>query len=140
MIYIKIGSQFIFTSYIWDDWKSSKWSVLSSKKWSEVLINTTVENTELFPLANTLNINDLVNDQSTAYFNILDMQNTCDFKKGQPVTIWDENFNIIFSGFVDNVIKKHFGSGSLIGMENTVTCIDNHYLVNKRRLWTSNNK
>lgn len=134
MLYIQIGSIFLFAHFAWSHWQTKTWNQLSQLTWNQIFIDP--DSTALiYPLANTLTVTDIVNDQSTCDIEIFDTNNTGDFKKGMPISIYDDNFSLIFSGFIDSAIKKHIGSGSLISMKYKLSCIDNHYLINKRKIY-----
>lgn len=124
---------YLFQYYMWNDQKIKTWNDLKTLTWSDVFMNGEPLNT-LYPFANSLSIMDVVNDQSTCDLRIFDSLKTANFRRGQPITIYNENMDIVFSGFIYNVIKKHFGSYPSIAMEYTISCVDNHYLINKRKL------
>lgn len=134
MIYVKIGSTFLFSYETWNDYKTLTWADLKLLTWKNILVSATNESI-VNVLSNTLRITDIVNCASICDFTIFDETNLCDFVKGNPISIWDDNYNLIFSGFLDSVTKKHIGSyPSTIAMEYTISAVDNHYLVNKRKM------
>ncbi len=135
MIYIKIGDTFLFSYNTWNEYKSPvTWNDLKTLTWKDILVSVNNIST-CNALSNTLRIMDIVNTPSICDFTIYDEENVCDFRKGQPINIYDDDYNILFSGFLDSVTKKHVGSyPSTIGMIYTISAVDNHYLVNKRKM------
>lgn len=134
MLYIQIANTFLFSHFSWDHWQNTTWLQMAQMTWNQIFIDP-LTNAEIYPLANTLQVSDIVNDQSTCDISIIDTTNEGDFKKGMPISIYDDNFDLVFSGFVDSAKKKHIGSSSLIYMKYDLSCIDNHYLINKRKVY-----
>jgi hypothetical protein len=133
MLYVKIGNTYLYTYHTWNYWASSTWGDLALLTWKEVYEDQR-ENDGKYVLANTMNILDIVNDQSTCDLKVYDESCNGDFRKGMPITILNDECELTFAGFVDSVIKKQCNSGSDIAMEYEIAAIDNHYLVNKRKM------
>jgi len=136
MIYVKIGTVELYLYNKWSDYVGLTWGDIATKTWGEIYTNSNTENQMYYVLANTLNINDIINDQSTVDFKIFDKESTLYnyIQKGLPISIYDGNFDKIFGGFVDSVEKIHSNISGNVAMEYTIMGIDNHYLVNKRKM------
>jgi hypothetical protein len=128
VLFIKIGNIELWDSPIFenDNVLFENDNMLLVPTWIELSTNIAV---------NSLNILDIVNDQSTCDLTVFDEQNIYNFIKGNPIEIRNDNYEIIFSGFLDSVEKIHYGSyPSTIAIEYKINAIDNHYVVNKRKL------
>jgi len=131
MIFLTIGGLPLWVADSWDLIKTTKWSAIRLKSWSEILNRDKSENIKI--INNTFNINDKVEDISTADFTLIDFNKTYHFLKGMPVNIYNEN-DKIFSGFIETSEEKQIGSIDSYYLQHTISCIDNHYLVNKRKV------
>ena len=131
MIYITIGAYPLWTGNIWHYPLDFTWDELKGKTWVEILnpqlLNIRVEN-------NSFEIKDLVKDQSTCDFTLNDFDNAYSFSKNMPVTIFDSNFDKIFGGFVDIIEESIIGQRDKYFKQFKISCVDNHYLVNKRKI------
>ncbi len=136
LIYAEIGIIQLYVTNTWDIYKNLTWQHLATMTWKDVYLNYNGAEIPYYIMANTLNINDLVNDQSTCDFTLFDIYNALYnyIEKGLPITIYNDDFEIIFSGFIDSVEKKHSILSNTVAMEYKISGIDNHYLVNKRKM------
>lgn len=75
---------------------------------------------------------DNTNYLSTCSFDVLDATGLSHFRNGMPVTVTDSIKGLVFSGFVDLGDEDNLIPNDMIAT--TVTCKDNHYLANKRRV------
>jgi hypothetical protein len=91
-----------------------------------------VNGTERTMKENTLNIKHKVNERSIASFVLVsDTMDNVRITKRQQVRISEDNGSAtIFAGFVDTVVEKNVGTGNK--RYHQITCVDNHYLVDKR--------
>lgn len=76
-----------------------------------------------------------VGERSTAVFTVTDPDGTLRFLRGQSVVIDDLGTNV-FCGFVDESVETAIG-GTGPGLVHTVSCVDCHYLADKRIVATS---
>lgn len=77
----------------------------------------------------TLSIEKAIEERDTCTFQVLDSGSQYDFRKGNPVEIYDQNDEIVFSGIVETSVKRRIRPGF---MGHTVSCIDWHYAADKR--------
>ncbi len=86
---------------------------------------------DLLTAKNSIKINDAIENRSTASFTVIDMDNSKSFKKGQPIYIYDNEDELIFSGVIDSCKKlRPFTSNSIF--YHSIECVDWHYLADKR--------
>ena len=72
-----------------------------------------------------------VEERGTARFVVYDRLGTAIYQRGQPVIIYDTAGALIFGGFIDNPGRARMGpTGSIL--RHPITCMDNHYLADKR--------
>jgi len=101
----------------------------------------------------TLNIATKVEERSTAKFTVVSMEPTSitgwpyvwpiiwgatdikTYKKGEPVEIYDDNAELIWTGTIDSSEAKSISPNG--GLYHMVKCIDNHYSADKRRVANS---
>ncbi|MDD5081786.1 MAG: hypothetical protein PHU08_00290 [Dehalococcoidales bacterium] len=81
-------------------------------------------------LRGSLSIDKRIEERSTASFTLVDAAGTESYARGQPVYIYDLEDNLIFAGFIDNPGKTRMAPGS--GLLHEISCMDNHYLADKR--------
>jgi len=146
MIYLNIGNINFYLTNKWNDYVSNSWYEIKYgintwgefdiQTWKDIYIKYSQTDQPYYIMANSLNINDIVNDQSTCDFKIFDQESELYnyLQKGLPISIYDDNFDIMFSGFIDSVEKVHSNISGNVAMEYTIMGIDNHYLVNKRKM------
>jgi len=77
--------------------------------------------------ADTINIEDSIDERSTLSMSIIDERNQLSFQKGQPVDVYDGE-ELIFSGVIETAVKYK----NTVDMVHDVSCIDWHYLADKR--------
>lgn len=80
-------------------------------------------------LVDTLAIDDRVEERTTASFTIRDLMGTAHFTYGQSVRVWDSGA-LIFSGYVSQPKESSYLPAK--GLWTTVSCMDQHYLADKR--------
>jgi hypothetical protein len=102
----------------WATQLSSSWALVKGPNDSQVMMNSS-------PM-----VRDLVEDRSTADFSIWDPNHSYRFTKGEYVEITDVYVNIIFDGYIETAIEKRLTPDG--GIEHRITCVDNHYLADKR--------
>lgn len=89
-----------------------------------------INNIEVDIIAGSLSISDAIEERSTASFTVRDTAGALTFHKGQPVKIYDNDENLIFSGFINNP-KSQKTTGAKLKLH-SIDCMDNHYLADKR--------
>lgn len=134
MLFVQIRDYYLFANYTWQDQLSYTWQQLKDNFiWRDLLYKPEVDNLT-YVLSNSMNILDIVNDQSTCDLTVFDDNNIMKLKKGDPIRVFDYDGNLLFGGFINNVVKKHVGSYPSIKMSYQINAIDNHYVVNKRKI------
>src|SRR5258708_6305178 len=83
----------------------------------------------VFVVAGTLSINSTIGKRSTASFTVKTDNNT-HFQQYQQVWIYDTTNTLIFSGYISQ--PKETKPGFQPVLEHTITCIDQHFLADKR--------
>lgn len=86
--------------------------------------------------ANSIDYDDNVGQRSAASFGVVDPLGTMQFKKGQPVEIYEENEYgdpgaLVFGGVIDRPVSRYLslaGNGKI----HQITCADQHYIADKR--------
>lgn len=78
----------------------------------------------------SLSISDVIEERSTASFDVLDLTSSEAIVKGNPVEIYNESDELIFAGFVEIAEKQEISRDA--GLVYTIQCVDNHYLADKR--------
>lgn len=78
---------------------------------------------------NSEQIEDAIEERSTASFAVVDKLNQFTFQKGQPVEIYDNNL-LLFSGIIESALKKVYTHNGVA--KHAISCIDWHYLADKR--------
>jgi len=78
----------------------------------------------------SLVIDKRVEERSTASFVVIDEPSTESFVRGALVEIFDATPDLIFAGFVDTPEQDEIGADQ--GLFHSISCIDNHYLADKR--------
>ncbi len=78
----------------------------------------------------TLEIENAIDERSTASFVVLDPDGDKTFRKGQPVYIVNEHHKTIFGGVVENAYAKRVSRQNYFMHE--IQCVDWHYLADKR--------
>jgi hypothetical protein len=69
-------------------------------------------------------------ERSTANFTVADTLGTAVYDRGMPVEIYDSTPTLIFAGFIDTPSRVRIAPNS--GLLHNITCMDNHYLADKR--------
>ena len=79
----------------------------------------------------SLSIERRIEERSVASFSVEDITGVADYVRGNPVLIYDPDATLIFGGFIDTPGRIRVGAiGSVL--RHTITCMDNHYLADKR--------
>lgn len=78
----------------------------------------------------SLFINKRIEERSTASFVVIDETGDKSYSKGTPVEIFDAAATLIFAGFIDTPEQDEIAPDS--GLFHFLSCIDNHYLADKR--------
>ena len=89
-----------------------------------------VTDVEVMVEKNSLNIDNAIEERSTSTFVVVDMAGTETYTKGQTVKITDDDRNIIFAGAISKPVEKTDVASGI--KYHTLTCVDWHYLVDKR--------
>lgn len=77
----------------------------------------------------SLSIDDVIRERSTASFIVLDDSGTESYTQGETVTITDGT-ETIYAGYIEKPVEKYImGSGSRL---HSIQCKDQHYLADKR--------
>ncbi len=71
-----------------------------------------------------------IEERGVAGFTISDVLGTGNYARGEPVEIYDLDDTLIFGGFID--IPEASKMAPAGGLYHSITCKDNHYLVDKR--------
>lgn len=95
----------------------------------------TVGGAVYFVEAGSLTIDSAIGKRSTASFT-LKTDTTVHFQQFQQVCIYDKNTTLIFSGYL-NIPLKEQKPGFQSSLVHTLTCCDQHYLADKRRVTAS---
>jgi hypothetical protein len=90
-----------------------------------VLIN----GSPVFVIAGTLTVDGTIGKRSTASFDVRTDTST-HFYQYQQVSIYDKNTTLVFSGYISN--PKETKPGYQPFLYHTITCIDQHFLADKR--------
>lgn len=78
----------------------------------------------------SLNIDNRIEERSTASFTVEDIAGTGVYQQGQEVQIYDPDVTLIFSGVIDKPdTTRQAPSGELL---HPIRCADNHYFADKR--------
>lgn len=88
-----------------------------------------VNGTEITTEQGSLSIENRIEERSTSSFTIIDTSGAGSYLRGHPVHIFDHNYDLIFSGFIDTPEKARLGAAGLL---HNIECMDNHYLADKR--------
>jgi hypothetical protein len=107
----------------WATQLATTWAMVKGPRASEVMMNSG-------PM-----VRDIVEDRSTADFSILDLAHAYRFTKGEYVTILDVHLNTIFTGFIETATELRLTPDG--GIEHRISCVDNHYLADKRIIATA---
>ncbi len=71
-----------------------------------------------------------IEERSTASFVVVDELSAASYVRGTPVEIYDSTPDLIFAGFIDIPGRARLAPGT--GLLHDITCMDNHYLADKR--------
>lgn len=78
----------------------------------------------------TLKISNTLDQRSTCTFAVHDATGTNHYQPGQPVLVYDNSTGLLFTGYIDGSKEKNlYPQPDIIS---TLTCIDQHYLADKR--------
>jgi len=127
-MFVTISGTPYFAYNLWNDWLAYTWLDLLLKTWAEV---AGPNSSKVMAGSNPM-VRDIVEDRSTADFSILDSTHAYTFTKGQYVEIQDATLDPLFTGFIDTVSQKRLTPSGVI--EHRISCVDNHYLADKRLL------
>ena len=125
-MFVTISGTPYFAYQTWGDWLTSQWLDLAVLTWGDVL---GPHGSKVMANSSPI-VRDIVEDRSTADFSILDLSHAYDFSKGQYVEIMDIHMNTIFTGFIEAISQRRVTPDGVI--EHKITCVDNHYLADKR--------
>lgn len=89
-----------------------------------------ISGTEYLVVKNKTNIEDAIGERSIASFVVIDIHSEFTFTKGMPVTIYDDDDNDIYKGFVNDVKEQRDG----LVLYHSIDVVDNHYLADKRTI------
>ena len=88
-----------------------------------------IDGTAVEVVKGSINVADQIGERSTASFVIVDTAGTGSYVRGNTVEIYDLADDLYFAGFIGIPEKVRMGKSGLI---HPITCIDNHYLADKR--------
>ncbi len=83
-------------------------------------------------LDGTIEVETRIEERSTAFFVVEDIDESLAFSKGQPVLIYDTGANLIFGGYVNGPGQQRVSPDG--GIFHDITCMDYHYTADKRRV------
>ncbi len=78
----------------------------------------------------TLSIEERVEERSTTSFTVIDSTASADYTRGMPVEVYDPDAAVNFAGFIDTPGRGRLSNQG--GLLHDITCMDNHYLADKR--------
>ena len=87
-----------------------------------------IDGSDVNIVSGSLSIDTRVEERSTASFTVIDLDASADYVDKTPVKIYDPDDTLIFGGFID--IPERIQAGP--GLTHFISCIDNHYLADKR--------
>ena len=89
----------------------------------------TINGEQVSTAKGTVSISGSIGERSTCSFTIVDINGSERFERGMNVEIKNEAGQLEFAGVVDNAIEKRIAG---VGLFHEVTCVDWHYLADKR--------
>ena len=89
-----------------------------------------IDSTPVFVEAGTLTIDSTIGKRSTASFTVHDVTGMQHYQQFQQIAIYDQNDALAFSGYIDS--PKETQPGYQPTLDTQITCIDQHYLADKR--------
>ena len=89
----------------------------------------TINGEQVSTAKGTVSISGSIGERSTCSFTIVDINGSERFERGMNVEIKNQDGLIEFAGIVDNSVEKRIAG---IGLFHEVTCVDWHYLADKR--------
>ncbi|MFK7695923.1 hypothetical protein [Paenibacillus sp. HJGM_3] len=92
-------------------------------------VRFTINGSEVKVLVNTLSIDDVIGERSTASF-VVKTDTATHFQQGQPVEIYDADLNVIYAGVIDKPSEKRIPGQDIL--LHSIQCKDMHYLADKR--------
>lgn len=125
-MFVSISGVSYYSISTWGDYLSRIWADMLELTWGA----TAGLNSSQVMASSSPQVRDLVEDRSTADFSIWDPNHEYRFTKGEYVQIIDTNFDIIFTGFIEVATEKRITPTG--GIEHVISCVDNHYLADKR--------
>ena len=78
----------------------------------------------------SFSMDEWIEERSTASFIVIDTPGTATYVRGTPIEVYDEVPTLVFSGFIDTPERDEIPGGN--GLYHAITCMDNHYLADKR--------
>jgi len=78
----------------------------------------------------TLLVENRIEERSTAQFTVIDKTASANYLRGMPIEIYDPDATVIFAGFIDTPGRARLSNQG--GLLHDITCMDNHYLADKR--------
>lgn len=125
-MFVSISGIDYYSFTTWGDILPSTWAYLLETTWGMVK----GPNNSQVMMGSSPMVRDLVEDRSTADFSIWDANHTYRFDKGEYVEITDVNLEVIFTGFIETASENRITPEG--GIEHRISCVDNHYLCDKR--------
>jgi len=89
-----------------------------------------IDSVEVVAEQGSIQIDKRIEERSTANFTVLDLASSGAYVRGMPVQITDPDSTLIFAGFIDNPGRQRMSPS--VGLVWDMTCMDNHYLADKR--------
>ena len=93
-------------------------------------MSVTISGIPVSVMSGSLSVNDRIGERSTCRFVAMDEAGTAHYQRGQPVAVSDLSSNLIFSGYIDSAPETYTGPAG--GLRHSISCMDNHYLADKR--------
>jgi len=89
-----------------------------------------IDSSEVYVVSGSLSIENRIEERSTASFTVIDLDGSEDYVDKTPVSIHDPSGILLFAGFIDTPGRARISPTT--GLLHDITCVDNHYLADKR--------
>ncbi|MDD5038724.1 MAG: hypothetical protein PHN78_05345 [Dehalococcoidales bacterium] len=94
-----------------------------------------INDTKIILSLNTLTIEKLIEERSVASFDVIDLTAAATYNRGDKVVVYEGDTAVpagkkLFAGFIDTPGRGRLASNT--GLLHEVSCMDNHYLADKR--------
>lgn len=89
-----------------------------------------IASTEVVIARRSMKVNTRIEERSIADFVVVDLAGSASYARGQPIAIYDPDDTLIFGGFINTAERKPISPSG--GLYHPITCMDNHYLADKR--------